>query len=219
MEVVPYEERLRQDRIWARKQIDSFFMRSGPVYQALEDLTRKLEDAGIPYALVGALALGEHGLHRATSDVDILVTKQGLAAFRERYEGLGYVPAFPGASKRFRSTETNVSIEFITMGEYPGDGKPKPIAFPDPATASELIGGIRVIQLEKFIELKLASGLTGEDRLKDLADIQELIRHAKLPASLAEGLDESVRQEYLKRWRVAQTPDVHNEEPPTREPR
>jgi hypothetical protein len=214
MEVIPYETRLRQDRIWARKQIDSFFMRSGPVYQALEDLTRKLEDAGIPYALVGALALGEHGLDRPTSDVDILVTKQGLAAFRERYEGLGYVPAFPGARKKFRSTETSVSVDFITTGEYPGDGKPKSIVFPDPAECFVEIQGIRVIKLEKFIELKLASGLTGQGRLKDLADVQELIRHAKLPASIAESLDESVRSEYLNLWLQVQTPDFHNEEPP-----
>jgi hypothetical protein len=215
MEVIPYETRLRLDRIWARKQIDSFFMRSGPVYQALEDLTRKLEDAGIPYALVGALALGEHGLERATSDVDILVTKQGLAEFRERYEGLGYVPAFAGARKKFRSTETSVSVDFITAGEYPGDGKPKAIVFPDPAQCFVEIQGIRVIRLEKFIELKLASGLTGQGRLKDLADVQELIRHAKLPASIAESLDVTVRPEYTKLWLQAQTPDFHNEEPPS----
>jgi hypothetical protein len=214
MEVVPYEVRLRQDRVWARKQIDSFFMRSGPVYQALEDLTHKLEDAGIPYALVGALALGEHGLDRPTADVDILITKQGLAAFRERYEGLGYVPAFPGASKRFRSTETNVSVDFITAGEYPGDGKPKSIVFPDPALASVQMNGIRVIQLEKFIELKLASGMTGQGRRRDLADVQDLIRRVKLPSTLSENLNESVREEYLTLWSEVQAPDVHNEEPP-----
>ncbi len=48
MEVVPYEKRLREDRLWARDQIDSFFMRTGPVYKALEDLARNLEQAGIP---------------------------------------------------------------------------------------------------------------------------------------------------------------------------
>jgi hypothetical protein len=148
-------------------------------------------------------------------DVDVLLTKEGLDEFRAKYEGLGYVPAFSGARKRFRSTETGVAIDFITTGEYPGDGKSKSIIFPDPAECSVEIQGIRVVKLEKFIELKLASGLTGQGRLRDLADVQDLIRHIKLPSNLADSLDESVRPEYLKLWREVQTPDVHNEEPRT----
>jgi hypothetical protein len=213
MDAIPYETRLRQDRIWARVQIDGFFADGGP-YKTLNKLSSCLEQAGIPYAVGGDVALGEHGVDRQSASLEILVTKQGVAFFQERYEGLGYVPAFPGASKRFRSTETNVRVDFITTGEYPGDGKPKSISYPDPTHASVEINGIRVIQLEKFIELKLTSGLTGEGRLKDLADIQELIRHARLSADLVGGLHESVRQEYLKRWRAAQAPDFHNEEPP-----
>jgi hypothetical protein len=211
MEVVPYETRLRQDRIWARKQIDAFFPEGGP-YQTLEDLTPKLEDAGISYVLAGGVALGEHGIDRQTAEVEILVTPRGLAAFWERHEDFGYVPAFPGAKRKFKAAKTGVTVDFFTTGEYPGDGKRKAIAFPDPEQACEQVVGIRVIQRERFIELRLASG-----RLKDLADIQELIRHAKLPAGHAERLDESVRGEYLRLWRIAQIPDVHNEEPPSSE--
>ena len=157
MKVEVYETHLRQDRVWARQQIDSFFMRGGPVYKTLDDLAHKLDEAGIPYALIGALALGEHGLYRMTVDVDLLVAKEGLAEFRTRYEGLGYIPAFPGATKRFRSTDTGVKIDFVTTGECPGDGKPKPVVFPDPAVASIEMDGPRVITLERFVELKLAS--------------------------------------------------------------
>src|ERR1035438_7469013 len=110
MEVIPYETRLRQDRIWARKQIDGFFREGGP-YQVLEDLTPKLENAGIPYAVGGGVAVGEHAVDRQTANVEVLVTKQGLAAFRERCEGLGYVPAFPGARKNFKVTGTGVSLD------------------------------------------------------------------------------------------------------------
>lgn len=186
-------------------------MRSGPVYKTLGDLARRLEDAGIPYALIGALALGEHGLDRMTVDVDLLITKEGLAEFRSRYEGLGYVPAFPGATKRFRSTETGVKIDFVTTGEYPGDGKPKPVVFPDPTVASVEINGLRVIALEQFIELKLASGMTGAQREYDLADIQKLIRETQLPEDLANRLDESVRGEYGRLWRLSQIKDPLDE--------
>ena len=48
--------------------------------------------------------------------------------------GLGYIPPFTG-SKNLRDTEHGVRIEFLIAGEFPGDGKPKPVAFPDPAEA------------------------------------------------------------------------------------
>jgi hypothetical protein len=50
--------------------------------------------------------------------------------------------------------------------------------------------------LEKLIELKLASGMTGAGRRRDLSDVQELIRVRNLDASFAERLDVSVQQLY-----------------------
>jgi hypothetical protein len=207
MAVQAYEAYIRQEPWRFIEEGDKFFMDAGNVKTALRDLTQRLDEASIPYALVGALALGQHGMPRFTVDVDVLITKQGLATFREKYEGLGYVPAFSGATKAFRSTETGVRIDFITTGEYPGDGKPKAVAFPDPAVASVEIDGIRVIALERFVELKLTSGMTAAHRRKDLADIQALIRGTNLPLELAERLDQSVRPMYRQLWEEAQIPD------------
>ncbi len=86
--------------------------------------------------------------------------------------GRGYRPAFPGATKKFRSTEENVPIEIITTGEFPGGGRPKPVQFHDPKDDHVLIDGVKTMTLEKLIELKLASGMSAPDRLKDLADVQ-----------------------------------------------
>ena len=85
------------------------------------------------------------------------------------------MPPFKG-SKNLRDTEYGVRIEFLVTGQFPGDGKPKPVAFPDPATAAIELDGIRLLPLKDLIELKLASGMTNPGRLKDLADVQELIR-------------------------------------------
>jgi hypothetical protein len=52
--------------------------------------------------------------------------------------------------------------------------------------------------LEKLIELKLASGMTAPDRLKDLADVQELIKIRDLSSSFAGRLNSYVREEFLK---------------------
>jgi hypothetical protein len=93
-----------------------------------------------------------------------------------------------------------VSIDFITSGEYPGDGKPKPVLIPRPEDASIEIDGIRVATLEKLIELKLASGMTAPDRLRDLADVQELIKIRKLTDQFAGQLHPYVRDKYMQLW-------------------
>src|SRR5260221_9625126 len=114
----------------------NFFMKRGKVHEALERVTHRLEQEGIAYAVIGGMALSAHGYDRFTSDVDLLTTQEGLDAIHEKLVGRGYVPSFSGARKSLRDTQAGVTIEFITAGEYPGDGKPKAVVFPDPRTAS-----------------------------------------------------------------------------------
>lgn len=183
----------------ALQQAGRFFMRTDPVHQTLRTITTRLAELGIGYAVVGGMALVAHGYDRTTVDVDILVTRDDHARLRQCLEGLGYVPPFSG-SKNFRDVETGVRIEFLIAGEFPGDGKPKPVAFPDPRGASIVIDGISYLRLDRLIELKLASGLTNPNRLKDLADVQELIRALRIPRDLADQLDPSVRPKFLEFW-------------------
>jgi hypothetical protein len=59
--------------------------------------------------------------------------------------------------------------------------------------------------LAKLVELKLASGLSAEHRrLRDLADVQDLIIALKLPRDLGEQIDPSVRSEFYRMWDAAQ---------------
>lgn len=183
-------------------------MKRGSIYDTLNKVTRRLREEKIDYAVVGAMALSAHGFRRFTEDVDLLTTPEGLDAIHQRLVGRGYVPAFPGARKKLRDTETGVRVDFITSGEYPGDGKPKPVRFPEPREVSVEREGYSVITLTKLVELKLVAGLTAADRLKDLADVQELIKVVKLPRELGEQLDPSVRDEYYRIWDAAQ--NVHD---------
>ncbi len=148
--------------------------------------------------VIGALALFEHGYARLTEDIDLVLTPEGLEVFHRELIGLGYLPAFRGARKRLRSTVEDIAIDVIITGEYPGDGKPKPVSIPDPATASIEIEGVRFVNLEKLIELKLASGMTAPHRLKDLADVQEMIKVRNLQSDFAEKLDPYVRSKFLE---------------------
>jgi hypothetical protein len=74
------------------------------------------------------------------------------------------------------------------------------VSFPDPAVVAVEREGIPVLTLTKLIELNLASGLSAADRVKDLADVQELIRALNLPENLSLQLDESVRETYRQFW-------------------
>lgn len=208
---VEYEIRLRKDPDLAIREIGNFETESSQVDRTLRDLCRILEDRNIPYALMGALALGRHGYVRATTDIDLLMTREGLEQFRQECVGRGYVPAFAGAIKTFRAAETGVRVEILIAGEYPGDGKPKPVAFPDPREAAVRVREVQVVNLAKLVELKLASGMTAPHRRRDLSDVQDLIRALSLSREFSEQLDGSVREIYGTLWQELQTVDPHEQ--------
>lgn len=175
-----------------------FFMGKGILNSTLRKVANDLEREGIDYNVIEAIALNQHGYKRFTEDIDLLMTREGLETFREKLVGLGYRPAFNNARKRFRTTDENVTVEIVVTGEYPGDGLPKPMAFPDQKEEFDIIDGIKTLTLEKLVELKLASGMTAPDRLKDLADVQELIKAKHLTDEFADKLNPYVREKFLE---------------------
>ena len=177
-------------------------MGTSDVQAALERIVAALDDAGIPYAIVGALALGEYGYRRTTDDVDVLLTRDGLARFKEQHLGRGYVEKFPG-SRGLRDTQANVGIDVLLTGDYPGDGKPKPVRFPDPERVAVKGERVALLPVEVLVQLKLASGISAPHRLRDLADVLELIGRAGLPLELADALDPSVADKYRELWHSA----------------
>src|SRR4051812_41913677 len=180
-----FEDTMRRGGAIAIEETGRFFMGEDAVHQALKKIAKRLADLNIPYAVAGGMALVAHGYRRTTVDVDLLVDAAGLVTIHRELEGLGYVPPFTG-SKHLRDVETGVRIEFLVAGQYPGDGKPKPLPFPEPTEVAVEIDGIRYLNLPTLVELKLASGMTNPGRLKDLGDVQELIRVLKLSLSFAE---------------------------------
>src|ERR1041384_720127 len=124
-----------------------YFMGEGELHGALAQLAADLRRHDIDYIVIGAVALLAHGYPRFTEDIDLVLTKEGLEAFHRELIGLGYAPAFQGARQRLRATRAGVPIEVLVSGEYPGDGKPKPVAFPVPAQAATEIDGVRFVTL------------------------------------------------------------------------
>jgi hypothetical protein len=197
-----YEETLREGGERMLREASAYFAGKGTLRDALRRLARRLDEEGIAYALLGGLALAEHGYPRLTEDIDLLLSPSGLERFHRQLVGRGYRPAFEGARKTFRDTRAGVRIEIVTSGEYPGDGLPKPVAFPDPAAPGVTVEteGIRTVTLSTLVELKLASGTSAPHRLRDLADVQDLIVRRQLARAFSEQLDPSVREAYHDLW-------------------
>jgi hypothetical protein len=185
---------------------DAYLAGEASVQKAAEAIARRFREMGIDYAIAGALALAVHGFVRLTVDVDVLVRREDLARFKKEWLGRGYVEVFAG-SKAVRDSEHDVKIDFLVTGEYPGDGKPKPVSFADPRDARIAGDRFDAVSLPVLIEMKIASGMTAPHRGHDLADVQRLVRAARLPREFAEQLDPYVRAKFDELWQLAQHPE------------
>jgi hypothetical protein len=195
--VFSYESKLESSFDLVLREAEELYQGHGRLKETYERLAKTLEELDVSYSLVGGYALILHGVRRFTEDIDLLVSNEGLNRIHKELIGRGYIRVAP-ESRNLRDVETGVKIEFVVTGEFPGDGKPKPVAFPDPRSVKEIRKGITVIDLKSLIELKLASGMTAKARLQDLADVQRLIEQHHLTSDFAEQLHPYVRKKFLE---------------------
>ncbi len=182
-------------------------MGTSPVRHALSRIARTLREADIPFAVAGALAVNEHGHLRMTEDVNILLARDGMERVLEVCLGRGWDELSPG-SRGFWDTDNMVRVTFVLEGDYPGDRKQKPVAFPNPAEFGTA-GGIAFLPLPVLLTLKIASGMTAPHRPGDLADVIELIRKNNLELDYAGELAPYVQEKYLQLWELAQVQDEY----------
>jgi len=174
------------------QEIGVFFQKRSPQHQTMRRLARRLKKAGIPYAIMGAMAVNAHGAERTTRDVDVLLTPEGLERFRQEFVGEEYDQA-EGRPRRFVERKSGVTVDCLITGRYPGSGKPGPFAFPDPTEASQEIEKIRVLTLPQLIQLKLAAR-----RHSDFGDVVFLIQTHNLDESFLPQLHPSVHQDFIE---------------------
>lgn len=197
----PYEQELAGSPDMVLREAEELYEGRGRLRETYERLAVRLDELHVHYSLVGGFAVFLHGVRRFTEDIDILTTREGIETIQDRLIGAGYTNV-PGTARSVRDAETGVRIDFVISGAFPGDGKQKPVAFPEPTTSCEEHGGLKVVELRTLIELKLASGMTAPGRLQDLADVQRLIAEHSLREDYAEGLDPYVREEFLELCRT-----------------
>ena len=171
-------------------------MHSGDIALVLESLRRRLTEEGIPFAVIGALALRYYGYVRHTEDIDILTTREGLDRIHATLVGQGLAPRGPGLRKSFRETAHQVNIDIVTSGEHAGSSE-SPVEYPQPDSAAFVdVAGLRLPTLEALVEFKIASGVWGH-RAQDLADVQRLIRINGLEEAFAGRIASPLRQTFL----------------------
>lgn len=189
------------------KRVDEFFAGHSPVHLATKRLSAALREMGISYVVTNDMAVNHHGHHHATERLAIVIRRVDLVRFKEQHLGRGWVDKFEG-SKNCRDAVAGVNIDALTVGDYPGDGKPKPIAFPPPEQESETgEDGIPYVSLKTLLELKLASGMTAPHRPRDLDDAIQLIRANHLASDYADTLDPYVAGKFRELWQAAQVVD------------
>jgi hypothetical protein len=189
----PPEEGAKPFDFWKRlKEIDRFFEGRGREHKTMRRVAKKLEKAKIPYAIIGGMAVNAHRHERTTKDVDILLTPEGLAKFRQAFVPKDYEPV-ARRPRRFFDRTHQVHIDFLITGLFPRSGKPGPIAFPDPAAVSETIENLQVVKLTTLIELKLAAR-----RHYDFGDVVHLIRVHQLDEAFLARLHPSVHTDFIE---------------------
>lgn len=182
-----------------------FFEKTGPVWETLRDLERRLEQAGIPYVVIGGMALNAYSYARQTVDVDIVLRKADHERFLGMFLGGAYRKG-TGPSRRLVDIQHGTDVDILIAGELAGRrSKNKVVRFPDPDEAV-VQEDLRTVTLPRLIELKLVTW-----RYKDWGDVVELIRRHQLPEQFADQIHSIVRSAFLQCWDEAR--DENYEEP------
>ncbi len=173
-------------------------MHSKNLVQALRDLQGDLGREGVPFAVIGALAMFQHGYVRHTEDIDIVTTPGGLQVIHDKLIGRGLVPRAAGLRKKLRNTIHQVDVDVIQSGEHAGAAD-SPVVYPDPTSAAfgTEVDGVRYATLESLVTFKIGSGVWGR-RPRDLADVIELVKANSLDEGWGERLQPELRAKFVE---------------------
>lgn len=179
------------------KQVAIELARNSSPFLALRDLADTFDKLSIPYAIAGSLALSLHGYHRFANDIDLIISEESQRRIQvcldtNRYHCMGQ------EGNRFKDVKYDVNIDLLLSGDSPGNTIPAEIRFPHPSQCYVELEGYPCLPLDTLVELKLASGLVHQRRLKDIADVQELIVANCLTGDFAALLHPWVQPKFLE---------------------
>ena len=164
------------------------------LWEVAQSCHQLLEEAEIPHAIVGGVAVCLHGYQRNTVDVDLLVRKEDGERLREVLEQAGF--EWIAREAEFRSA-SGIPVQFLMAGERAGKGSEIRLPDPDSAKSVTIKEGLPVLSLARLIETKLACGSGSLRRThKDFADVVELIVANRLGSGFARFLHKTIRETF-----------------------
>jgi hypothetical protein len=158
------------------------------------DAVAVLAEHDIPHLIVGGLAVQEHGYPRLTIDVDIVVPDVLEAVEFLTASLTGPFYRVPKVEDRVEDRRNGVQIDLLPAGKVLRGGCKVP--FPQPGKVTDQL---QIVKLEELVSLKLDSWANNPTRrLKDKADVVELIKYRNLPRDVA--VNPAVRALYTETW-------------------
>jgi hypothetical protein len=161
------------------------------------EIVKALNDAAVPFLVVGGVAVIAHGYGRNTYDVDLVIrlTPEFVNRAFRALASIGYIPRVPITAEQFGNAEKRRALldeKQMQVLNFWSDGHretpldvfiAEPFDFAaeyDGALLEELAAGVnvRIISLATLLQMKKSAG-----RPKDLADIDELSLLHGLPSS------------------------------------
>jgi hypothetical protein len=143
--------------------------------KVLEIIARNLNQNKIPFAVIGAIALGLYGFPRFTSDIDLITESRLWPKLDSIMEKLGY--SCYQKTDAFAQFESELGamgyIDFMFVNTPDGLN----ILNRSIVVEDELLGKIPVVQPTDYIILKLMAIANNPDRsIKDEADLSAFIQ-------------------------------------------
>ncbi len=179
-------------------------MKDSPLMDAVRRFHALSSSRGLPYCVVGGMAVVRNGYPRTTIDVDILTFKK---AWRTLLPLEGEISSQGIDSCVDRASGVTIDILFAD------EDWEMVIPMPDPLSAGEYDEelGARFIRLHDLIQLKMAVHLSklqdsGADvAAKDLSDVYELMRRnlAKFSPDVIRSYDPAVRKRCMRTFESA----------------
>src|SRR5436309_6893319 len=98
------------------------------LWEAAKECHVALEQAAIPHAIVGGVAVCLHGYRRNTVDLDLLIRKTDQAQVRAALEHAGY--HWSSENAEFRAP-SGIPVQFLLSGEKAGSDSEVRLPEPD----------------------------------------------------------------------------------------
>jgi hypothetical protein len=164
-------------------------------------VSRALQEAGVPHAVIGGLAVAAHvarvdsSAERNTKDLDLLLERsdldaatRALLALGLRYREVMGIPAFvspggKGLQHRFRE-----GVHVVWAGEKVRPDYPVPAPSLAEAPVVRSLDGYACLGVEQLLRMKLTSF-----RLKDQVHVQDLMELKLITKKMKESLPSELR--------------------------